>query len=126
MQMILAVALGGALGALSRYGVGHVTLKTLGGDFPYATFIVNILGGFFMGVIAELFALKFSSGLALKAFLTVGFLGGFTTFSAYSLEVALMIERGQMLWAALYALGSSICAVLALFAGLALVRWSVL
>lgn len=124
--MILAVALGGALGALSRYGVGHMTLKAWGADFPYATFIVNILGGFFMGVIAELFALKFSSGLALKAFLTVGFLGGFTTFSAYSLEVALMIERGQMLWAALYALGSSICAVLALFAGLALVRWSVL
>jgi CrcB protein len=124
--MILAVALGGALGAVSRYGVGHVALRTLGGDFPYATLIVNILGGFLMGVIAELFALKFSSGLAMKAFLTVGFLGGFTTFSTYSLEVALMVERGQMLLAAAYALGSSLCAVLSLFAGLALVRWSVL
>lgn len=123
MKMVLAVAMGGALGAVARYGVGTVALKTWGSSFPYGTLLVNVIGGFLMGVMVEFFAVKFEAQLVMKAFLTVGLLGGFTTFSAYSLEVVLMLERGQYLLALGYACGSALLAVLALFCGLTLIRW---
>lgn len=123
MNMILAVAAGGALGALARYGLGHISMRLWGPEFPYGTLIANILGGFLMGVIVELFALKLDGSATLRAFLAVGLLGGFTTFSSYSLEVVLMIERGQYLLAGLYAGGSAILAIAALFCGLFLMRW---
>ena len=91
MKIILAVAIGGALGAMARYGLSVAAIKAWGSSFPYGTLIANVLGGFLMGVIVELFALKFDAQFTLRAFLTVGLLGGFTTFSAYSLEVVLML-----------------------------------
>ena len=123
MKIILAVAIGGALGAMARYGLSVAAIKAWGSSFPYGTLIANVLGGFLMGVIVELFALKFDAQFTLRAFLTVGLLGGFTTFSAYSLEVVLMLERGQSLLALGYACGSALLAVLALFCGLTIIRW---
>lgn len=119
----LAVAAGGALGALGRHYAGAAVLRLTGGVFPWGTLSVNILGGLLMGITVELLALKFTATPALRAFLTVGLLGGFTTFSAFSLEVALMLERHQIPAAGLYVLLSVGVSVTALFAGLMLVRW---
>ncbi|MBL4721486.1 MAG: CrcB family protein, partial [Alphaproteobacteria bacterium] len=83
---------------------------------------VNILGSFLMGVLVEVLALTWSPPLEVRAFLVVGILGAFTTFSTFSLDVALLYERGQMMSAALYVAGSVTLSVLALFGGLALMR----
>jgi CrcB protein len=85
-------------------------------------FVVNVTGGFLMGIIVELSALRLSISPELRAFLTVGVLGGYTTFSTFSLDSALLIERGAYAIAAAYVLGSAVLSILALFAGLWLVR----
>lgn len=126
MKILLAVALGGALGSLGRYGFGVLALRWLGTGFPWGTLGVNVIGGFVMGVIVELSALKLNLDPAMRAFLTVGILGGFTTFSAFSLDAALMIEKHQNLAAAIYILSSMCLSIGALFAGLKLVRMAVL
>ncbi len=122
MNMILAVAAGGAVGAVSRYLVVGRVGQFLGVGFPYGTLAVNIIGGLLMGVLVEASALKFNIGGELRAFLMVGVLGGFTTFSSFSLEVVLMIERHQNAAAAAYVLSSVVLSVGALFAGLLAVR----
>ena len=122
MKMLLAVALGGAGGALARYGVGAAVGRWLGTEFPYAVLVVNVAGSFVMGLLAAFWAHVGSPTPALRALLAVGFLGAFTTFSTFSLDVALLMERGQVGAAALYALSSVVLSVGALFAGLALVR----
>ena len=124
--MLLAVAAGGALGAAGRYLVASQALRLLGPGFPWGTLTVNVLGSFVMGVLIELMAQKINVSPEMRAFLTVGILGGFTTFSAYSLDVALLIEKNAFGSAALYAIGSVIFSVGALFAGLAAVRMWVL
>jgi CrcB protein len=119
----LIVALGAGLGGALRHGVNGVALRTVGTAFPYGTLFINVAGSFAMGLVAGWFALRAGgSGSNLRLFLATGVLGGFTTFSAYSLEVALLYERGEPLQAALYALGSVVLAVAGLFAGLAIVR----
>ncbi len=122
MNMIVAIALGGGLGAVGRYAVGAGALALFGPGFPMGTLIANVVGGFLMGVVVETGALKLSYSPELRAFLTVGLLGGFTTFSAFSLESALMMERGEWGLAFLYIVGSAVLAIAALFAGLWLVR----
>ncbi|HWA89165.1 MAG TPA: fluoride efflux transporter CrcB [Rhizomicrobium sp.] len=117
--ILASVAAGGALGSLLRYFVASAIPSS---PFPWGIFIVNITGGFIMGVIVELSALKLSIGPELRAFLTVGILGGYTTFSTFSLDSALLIQRGTYLAAAGYIVGSVVLSILALFAGLALVR----
>lgn len=119
MKMVLAVALGGALGASARYLLAAAIGATA---FPWAILIVNVLGSFLMGVVAELAALKVTMPPEMRAFLTAGVLGGFTTFSAFSLDAALLIERRELMAAALYMGGSVVLSVGGLFAGLALVR----
>lgn len=119
--ILLAVATGGALGSVARYGMAGA-IQPVSASFPWGIFTVNILGGFLMGVIVELSALKLNLTPELRAFLTVGILGGFTTFSTFSLDSALLIERGTYLTAAVYMAGSVILSVGALFAGLTLVR----
>jgi CrcB protein len=102
----LLVALGGGAGALTRYLVGMQTLRAFGSKWPYGTLTVNVLGGLLMGVLAGYLALKGGADQERwRVLLGVGALGGFTTFSAYSLEVALMIERRAYGEAALYAVG---------------------
>ncbi len=123
MKILLVVALGGAVGAASRYLVGSHVGTWLGDGFPWTTFTVNIVGSFILGVFVGLSAFVWSPSAALRAFIVVGVLGGFTTFSAFSLDVVLLAERGRLETAALYALASFSLAVGALFAGLRLTRW---
>ncbi|MGZ5961208.1 MAG: fluoride efflux transporter CrcB [Rhizomicrobium sp.] len=120
--ILLAVALGGALGSLLRYFAAGVIQSAAWHGFPWGIFVVNITGGFAMGVITELAALKLSMTPEVRAFLTVGILGGFTTFSTFSLDSVLLIQRGAYSSAALYISGSALLSIAALFAGLWLVR----
>ncbi|OJT97718.1 MAG: hypothetical protein BGN82_00315 [Alphaproteobacteria bacterium 65-7] len=119
--MIAAVAAGGGLGSVARYFVSQVQNPTWTG-FPYGIFLVNVSGGFVMGVIAELLALRFNVSTEMRAFLTTGIMGGYTTFSTFSLESALLIQRGAIGTAASYVAGSAILSIAALFAGLWVVR----
>ncbi len=121
MLNILAIALGGAVGSVSRHFVGAIALRLFGSGFP-GTMTVNVAGSFAMGVLAALFAFRWSGSETARLLLTTGFLGGFTTFSAFSLDVALLWERGEVGLTLVYALGSVVLSILALFAGLALVR----
>ncbi len=124
MNMLLAIACGGALGAVGRHYVAGLIMRTVGLGFPYGTLVVNILGCFAMGVLVEFLALKWSASQEVRAFLTVGLLGGFTTFSTFSLEVVLLFERGELGQAGTYVLASVILSVTGLFAGLGLMRWA--
>ena len=122
LQMLLFVAAGGALGAVGRYltviGVGAV----MGHGFPFGTLVVNVLGSFILGALVETMALKWSVSQEVRALLVVGMLGAFTTFSTFSLDVIVQLERGQLVPAAVYILSSVTLSVLALFAGLRLMR----
>lgn len=120
--LLLAIALGGALGSLARYFIAGAVQSAAWTGFPWGIFVVNITGGFLMGVIVELSALKLQLGPELRAFLTVGILGGYTTFSTFSLDGVLLIQRGAYGAAAAYIAGSTLLSILALFAGLWLVR----
>jgi CrcB protein len=123
MMGFLIVFLGGGLGAALRHGVNLLSARTLGVAFPYATLIENISGSLAMGLIAGYFAFRGGGAPShLQLFLTTGILGGYTTFSAFSLDAALLDERGALALAALYVLGSVALAITGLFAGLALAR----
>jgi|TARA_A100000171_G_C2101748_1_gene130086 CrcB protein len=116
--MLLAVALGGAVGASGRYLFAAQALRLMGPGFPWGTLGVNILGSFAMGVLVEMLALRFSVSPEMRVFLVTGLLGGFTTFSAFSLDVSLMIQKGELPLAALYVAGAVTGSILALFFGL--------
>jgi len=118
----LIVFLGGGIGAALRHGVNLATTRLLGGYFPYATLIENVTGSLVMGMLAAYFAFKSGMPQHLRLFLTTGILGGYTTFSTFSLDAALLYERGELGLAALYVLLSVVLSILGLFAGLALVR----
>ena len=120
--MILAVALGGAFGATGRYLVAQQALRLMGPNFPWGTLTVNIVGSFIMGVLVELMALKISVSPEVRAFLVTGVLGGFTTFSAFSLDVAVLVERHDNLLAAAYILASVLFSIGGLFLGLWVIR----
>lgn len=122
MPHLLLVMAGGAIGAGLRFLIGRFTLHQLGPGFPWGTLTANLVGGLAMGLLAGLLARFGSGGEGWRLFLGVGVLGGFTTFSAFSLEVTNMIERGAIGLAAGYALISVIGSIAALFAGLWLVR----
>jgi fluoride exporter len=121
-NLLLAIAIGGGLGSLARHYVSTSVYSVTGGTFPWGILCVNVLGGFLMGLIAEESALKLNLSPEMRAFLTTGLLGGFTTFSAFSLDAALLIERGDWVNAGSYMVGSVVLSVAALFAGLWLVR----
>jgi len=122
MTVLIAVFVGGGLGSLARLflagGIGRITSIS----FPWGILVVNVLGGLAMGVIVELGALKLNYTPELRAALTTGFLGGFTTFSAFSLDTALLIERGDWLNAALYVTASVVLSIGALFAAMWAIR----
>lgn len=123
MQNLLLVALGGGTGAVLRYLVGVQAARAFGHGWPFGTFAANVSGGLLMGMLAGWLALRGGGdGEKWRLLLGVGVLGGFTTFSAYSLEVALMIERRAWGEAFAYSLGSVVLSVVALFAGLMLMR----
>ncbi len=122
MFNILLVALGGAVGAVCRYLTGGAALRMMGPDWPYGTFFINVTGSLLMGVLAGWLAFRGEGGMQWRLFFGTGVLGGFTTFSAFSLETALMLERREFLPAALYSLGSVALGLVGLFAGLWLSR----
>lgn len=122
MAMILWIAAGGAIGSSLRHLVNVFANRMLGADFPWGTIIVNVLGSFSMGVLISLMALRWSASQDMRAFLTTGILGGFTTFSAFSLDFAVLIERRAIDLAFYYAAASVLLSLIAIFAGLWLTR----
>ena len=123
MDKLLLVAAGGATGAVMRYLTGMASLRLLGPGWPWGTLTVNVVGGFAMGLLVATLALRGGADQERwRLLLGVGVLGGFTTFSAFSLEVALMIERREWPQAFGYSTLSVVLSVAALFAGLMLAR----
>ncbi len=122
MPLVLWVAAGGAIGSAARYGVSVWSERALGSEFPWHTFIVNVAGCFAMGVLAALMAARLNVGNEARAFLTTGILGGFTTFSAFSFDFAQLVERKAFGPALAYGAGSVALSLIAVFAGLYLVR----
>ncbi|QPT40042.1 camphor resistance protein CrcB [Oligella ureolytica] len=118
----LLVFLGGGLGSVARYSVSIMTTKLFGIQFLLGTLLVNVLGSFLMGLAVEYWALKSGLSEQTKLFLTTGFFGGFTTFSAFSLELVLLWSKGEFLQATLYVIASVLLSVAALFVGMALIR----
>lgn len=122
MLNYVLVFLGGGLGSSLRHTMNVVCAKCIGTSFPYGTFIINITGSIVMGLIAGYLAFKGEATQPWRLFLMTGVLGGYTTFSAFSLDTALLYERGEIGLALLYVLGSVVLSILGLFAGLALIR----
>jgi len=122
MKLVLLVALGGAIGSALRYLVSLAAAWLFGVGFPWGTLAVNIAGSLAMGLVIGLAASKFQLTNELRVFIATGVLGGFTTFSAFSLDFALLFERRDYGLAGLYLAGSVGLSILALFAGLYLVR----
>jgi CrcB protein len=118
MMTVLWVALGGAIGASARYLVGVLAVRLLGHGFPWGTLSVNILGSLVMRAHIEAMALKFDTTQNMRAFLAVGILGGFTTFSAFSLDAVVLFERKELMLSAVYVAASVCLSIGALFAGL--------
>ena len=117
-SLLIAVAAGGAVGAVGRYlvvsGVGH----WIGHGFPWGTLVVNVLGSIAMGVLVEVMAVVWSPSPEVRALLVVGVLGAFTTFSTFSLDVVVLIDRGELLPALAYILASVVVCVAGLYAGM--------
>lgn len=122
MLNVLIVAVGGALGAALRHLCNGLALRFVGAGFPWGTMAINIAGSFAMGLFIELLGRRFNASNELRLFVATGILGGFTTFSAFSLDFAVLWERGAMAPALGYALASVVGAILALFLGLWLAR----
>jgi CrcB protein len=122
LQIIAAVAAGGALGAVGRHFLVAQVAQWAGHGFPFGVLAANVLGSFAMGLLVELGALAWSPSPELRAFLAVGLLGAFTTFSTFSMDTVLLYERGAYLQCAAYVVGSVVLSVGAFFLALSLVR----
>ncbi|MCE6950438.1 fluoride efflux transporter CrcB [Cereibacter sphaeroides] len=120
ISSLLQVALGGALGASARYLTNIASMRLFGSGFPIGTVFVNVLGSFLMGVLVVVLAHK--GGNRWAPFLMTGILGGFTTFSAFSLDAATLYERGELGLAAVYVVVTVSLSLVALFAGMAAMR----
>jgi len=118
----LIVFLGGGLGAAARHGVNMIVAGMLGTSFPFGTLAINVIGSFLMGAIVGYFAFRGEASQHWRLFLTTGILGGFTTFSAFSLETVLLYERGQSASAAIYVVTSVVLSVAGLMGALSLLR----
>jgi fluoride exporter len=123
-MLFVWVALGGALGSMARLGLSHGVHRVVGDGFPYGILTVNVLGSFVMGVVTAFFMRKFEDNQAAQFFLTTGVLGGFTTFSAFSLDVLKLVNAGHMASAVVYVLASVGFSIAAVFAGFALMSVS--
>jgi len=121
MQYLL-VFIGGGLGAALRHFVNGLSLRLVGTALPWGTFFINVTGSILMGVVVGVFASKLPLPPLLRLFVATGILGGYTTFSTFSLETAMLVERGQAVMALGYVAGSVLLGVGGLVAGMALVR----
>lgn len=122
VNLITSVALGGAVGAVGRYLVMIGVARFAGNAFPWSTLAVNVLGCLILGGLIEVMALVWSPSEEIRAFLAVGMLGAFTTFSTFSLDVFTLFERGQVLAAAAYVGASVVLSLLAFGLGMAVMR----
>lgn len=118
----LWIGLGGFLGANARFYLGRLITHILGTTFPWATGIVNLSGAFLIGIVATLFADRLTDHEATRLFLIVGLLGGYTTFSSYTLESVALLQEGRILPALGYVIGSNVLGLLACAAGIALAK----
>lgn len=118
----LIVFVGSGIGGMARHGIGLLTLKIFGPMFPFGTLFINISGSLLMGIVAEYWALKGGLPQPARLLLTTGIIGGFTTFSTFSLETGLLWERGQRWLAGVYVTSSVAASIAALFLGLWLIR----
>jgi fluoride exporter len=121
-MQILIVAVGGAVGSVCRFLTGVVVTRLVGPAFPWGTLTVNVVGSFAIGFLAELVARKLNASMEMRLLIVVGFLGGFTTFSSFSLDTIALIERGATAAALSYVLASVVISLLATFGGLAFGR----
>lgn len=119
----IAIGTGGALGAVSRFALGRALPATAFTHFPLQIFLVNALGCLLMGVLLEVMAFYWSPSHTMKSFLTTGFLGGFTTFSAFALEFGLLVDKELHAHAIFYALSSMMVCILCFFLGIRIVRF---
>ena len=122
MNMMFAVACGGALGAMGRHLISGQVMRWAGGGFPWGTLTVNVVGSFFLGLLVEYLTQRWSATQEIRGFLVVGVLGGFTTFSAFSLDAVLLLERGSLTPAFAYIGGNVLLSIGGMFAGLLLFR----
>ena len=122
MRLALLATLGGGAGTLARYIVISAAARLLGSEFPWGTFAVNVAGSFAIGVLMAAIDIWFNGWIELRVFLVTGFLGGFTTFSAYSFDILLLIERKAYGPAMFYAAGSVLISLIAVALGLSAVR----
>lgn len=123
MKLLLLASAGGAIGAGARHLVNMGLGRLLGTGFPWGTLTVNIVGSFLMGLLVEYLLLRGASSSELRTFLATGILGGFTTFSAFSLDVAVLIGRKEQGLAALYVAGSVGISFIMLYVGFSVARW---
>ncbi len=121
-SLVMYVALGGAVGAVGRYGVMSMVSSLAGIGFPYGTLTVNILGSLILGIFIEISALAWSPSPEIRAMIVIGVLGAFTTFSTFSLDVVTMMTRGENGGAMLYVGTSVLLSISALWAGMAITR----
>ena len=122
-KAVFAVAIGAAIGGVARYVIGQIFAQRFGPGFPYGTLFINVTGSFLIGVVAELATSRaFGMTPLVRVFAATGLLGGYTTFSAFSLDALVMVSDGAALLAALYAAGSVALGVVAAYAGLVLAR----
>jgi CrcB protein len=124
MKLLLLATIGGALGSGLRYLVNVAAAQWLAPGFPWATFIVNVLGSFLMGAVVAASIPYFGGSPAMRTFLATGILGGFTTFSAFTLDAVELFEREQFGALGFYLLGSILLSILALLVGVGVVRMS--
>lgn len=123
LKTIAVIAGGGAIGAVMRYGFHVVSEKALGPEFPWGTLIINVLGSFVIGLLAALFMHFDQVSQEWRLFLMTGVIGGFTTFSTFSLDFAVLWQRGEFMAAAFY-VGASVCvSIAALFAAMIITRY---
>lgn len=126
MQLLLLACAGGAIGAGLRHLVNLTTVRVLGLDVPWATMTVNVVGSLVMGGLVAYLLVRMPEDLMLRVFVATGILGGFTTFSAFSIDVVGYLERGELTAAAAYIAASVVMSIAACFAGFAVLRAALL
>jgi CrcB protein len=122
MLNILLAAMGGAIGSVLRYLVGVFSVRWFGPSFPWGTLTVNVVGSFVIGLMVEVIARRFNASAEMRVFIVTGIIGGFTTWSSFTLDTMVLFERGATFAAAAYVIGSLVISFAAVFAGLALGR----
>ena len=123
MSILLSIFLGGGVGALLRFLISEQTDRLFSSSFPFGTIVVNVLGAFLMGLVVSYFADKVNISQNIKMFLTIGFLGGFTTFSTFNLDFYQLFSNGEILASLLYLFVTFTFTVIAFYLGLSLFKF---